>query len=526
MELVAIDLMAHLWFVLKYLIVAVAVVVFISGVDDLFVDLAYLCIVAKRRLVGSRRFPDPPSRRRLRSKPEKRLVIIVPAWDESSVIGRMIDNSLRTLDYGNFHIIAGSYPNDPDTAAEIDRYCRQYPNVHRAEVGHDGPTSKADCLNWIVQKVHAVERDLGERFDAVVMQDAEDVVHPLALRVVNWAIESADMVQMPVFSLPRRRSEWVGSHYMDEFAEWHTKDLLVREALTRIVPSAGVATAFSRKALERLCEGLDNMPFNTDSLTEDYDVGQRLRRFGLNSRFVRYELRRPNTRGRGRGLSKVVATREFFPSDFGSAVRQKSRWTLGISFLGWEQLGWQGSLANRYFLYRDRKALWTMPATVLAYLVVLQIVLYSLQATAWSQGVWMHPLVEQQSWAWYLVMANLPFLVNRVAQRMWFVGRLYGPVDALLSVPRILVSNVIGFAAWWRACRRYLRYRRSGEALTWDKTNHAFPSLEEIGIVAPSGSATRAPHEPPASPAVPAAPVTAIARRSKRRRPDTLDATV
>ena len=36
---------------------------------------------------------------------------------------------------------------------------------------------------------------------------------------------------------------------MDEFAEWHAKDLVVRESVSGSVPSAGVGTCFSRRAL-------------------------------------------------------------------------------------------------------------------------------------------------------------------------------------------------------------------------------------------------------------------------------------
>ncbi len=480
LELLAIDLAAYSWFGLKYLTVTVAIIIFLSGIDDLFIDITYLIIQLRRKLFNYSRHALPKSVDELCSKPEKRIAIIVPAWDESAVIGQMIDNALNTLEYRNFHIIAGNYPNDPDTAREIDAHSKLYPNVHRAEVGHDGPTCKADCLNWIIQHVFEVERQTGKKFDVIVMQDAEDVVHPLSLKVVNWAIDDGDMLQMPVFSLPRKRSAWVASHYMDEFAEWHTKDLVVREAITNIVPSAGVATAFSRHAVERLCDNLDNMPFNTDSLTEDYDVGQRLHAFGLRSAFIRVALPviDPAT---GREVGEdIVATREFFPDELGAAIKQKSRWTLGISLMGWEQIGWQGSLANRYYLFRDRKALVTIPATVLAYLIVLQIVIYTVQTIVFPNGVHLPTLVEPNSWVWYLIAFNLPLLANRVIQRAYFVGILYGPVNGLLSIPRILVSNYVGFFAWWRACRRYLRHKVLNEPLTWDKTSHAFPSAEEI----------------------------------------------
>ncbi|MFH7617798.1 glycosyltransferase family 2 protein, partial [Pseudomonas syringae group genomosp. 7] len=77
--------------------------------------------------------------------------------------------------------------------------------------------------------------------------------------------------------------ELVAGVYMDEFAEWHAKDLVVRESVSGMVPSAGVGTCFSRRALLALSAQTDNQPFNTDSLTEDYDVGARLAAMGMQS---------------------------------------------------------------------------------------------------------------------------------------------------------------------------------------------------------------------------------------------------
>ncbi|MEX5669605.1 glycosyltransferase family 2 protein, partial [Pseudomonas neuropathica] len=56
-------------------------------------------------------------------------------------------------------------------------------------------------------------------------------------------------------------------------------------------------------------------------------------------------------------LKMPLCVRELFPDTFRTAFRQKARWTLGIGLQGWEQMGWSGSLANRYLLFRDRKGL-------------------------------------------------------------------------------------------------------------------------------------------------------------------------
>ncbi len=481
LEYMAIDAAAIGWFGLQAAIASIAFIILLSSIDDLFVDGTYWFLRLKRAGRGNV-YGLPRNADDLTAIEQKPLAVMVPAWEESAVIARMIANTIANIKYDNYHIFVGVYPNDSDTRDEVDRMGRMYPNVHRVDVGHPGPTSKADCLNWLIQGIFGFEQHQGHDFAGVVLHDAEDVIHPYSFAVVNWVLPYLDLIQLPVYSMPRRPGQMVASHYMDEFAEWHTKDMVVREALTGIVPSAGVATTFSRLALEELSRDNEDLPFNTNSLTEDYDVAQRIQELGLRGGFVRHELDVPYEAEDGYTdwKTEVVSTREFFPDKLKYSIRQKSRWMLGISFVGWEQIGWRGSLGNRYFLYRDRKGIVTAPLSMLAYFVVLNVVMYM----AWyllAPVDWRLPtLVEAGSPAWYLVMINLVFLASRIFHRAWFVGKLHGPVHALISPARIVVSNFISFFASMRAGRQYIVSRLTGKKLTWDKTSHNYPSASEI----------------------------------------------
>ena len=51
------------------------------------------------------------------------------------------------------------------------------------------------------------------------------------LKFFNYLLPRKDMIQLPVASLERNWFELVAGTYMDEFAEWHAKDLVVRESL-------------------------------------------------------------------------------------------------------------------------------------------------------------------------------------------------------------------------------------------------------------------------------------------------------
>ena len=71
-----------------------------------------------------------------------------------------------------------------------------------------------------------------------------------------------------------------------------------------------------------------------------------------------------------------------------------------------------------------------------------------------------------------LLTVNGWLLAWRVAMRAFFTGSAYGWRQALLSVPRLLVGNIIAMLAAARA----LSLHFGGGAKRWDKTQHVFPA--------------------------------------------------
>ncbi|WP_043116806.1 glycosyl transferase family protein, partial [Pseudacidovorax intermedius] len=324
-------LAADYYHLLEVLTATVAVLVLISGLDDLFIDLWYWVREAWRALTVRRRYA-PLSVAQLRERAEQPMAIMIPAWHEYDVIAPMLANMVSTLEYRDYAIFVGTYRNDARTIEEVERMRRRYRHLVRVEVPHDGPTCKADCLNWVVQAVFKYEKSTGQRFAGVVLHDSEDVLHPLELKYYNYLLPRMDFIQLPVTSLERHWFELVAGTYMDEFAEWHSKDLVVRESLAGTVPSAGVGTCFSLRALHTLAEATQNQPFNVDSLTEDYDIGNRLGQLGMKQIFGRFEVdyvtRRTKWFGLGgekvHALRMPLGVREFFPDTFRTAYRQKA----------------------------------------------------------------------------------------------------------------------------------------------------------------------------------------------------------
>ena len=474
---------ATLDLVARAIAVPVSAGILVNGIEEMAIDLQYFARGLhrrQRRTIGWDELADAPPRR---------IAIMVPAWDEAEVIESMLEHNHRTLDYdpARYDIFCGTYQNDLETQRKVSSVARRHPNVHKVVVPHDGPTSKADCLNWIYQGIVLEERRRGQRFDILLMHDAEDVIHPLALRLYATLIPKYEFVQTPVFSLKLRRRDLVASTYIDEFAEFHLKDMLVREAMGGLVPSAGVGSAFERNAFEEIALAHHQNPFHVGSLTEDYEVGLKFRLAGKRVHFACRSLQRTVEVPRRLlgGTRRVVqeeyiATREYFPAGFRASVRQRARWVTGIALQTWRQIGWQGPAAVRYCLWRDRKALLTNLLLLLAYGLFAYMLGSSALSLAGVEGAAGSSIAEPYSLIWVLLATNLFFLVWRAAMKMSFVGRLYGAGHALMSVPRLILGNLIGLAATGRAVRQYVHHLWTGTPLRWHKTAHHYPSVEVL----------------------------------------------
>lgn len=481
MSLGWVDFFAYVLFGLKYVAIALALLMFLLGLDDLFIDLVYW----GRKLIRRWRIYDKFERadeERLYAIAEKPLAIMVPAWNEVGVVGEMARLAASTIDYENYQIFVGTYPNDAETQADVDAVCQHYPNVHKVVCARPGPTSKADCLNNIIDAILRFESEAKIQFAGFILHDAEDVISPMELRLYNYLLPNKDLIQIPVYPYAPEWKGFTAGHYVDEFAENHGKDVIVREALTGQVPSAGVGTCFSRKAISALLEDGDGIAFDVQSLTEDYDIGFRLKQKGMKCIFARYSvsdpklaLEQPWAFGMNREFSQVICVREHFPRDLQHAIRQKSRWIVGIVFQGTKNLGWSTGLLN-YFLWRDRRGL---IAYMLSFLVNLlfAVLLVMWLVTVISPDSWRYPsILSDSSLLPVLLWLNGFMLLNRLFQRGWFVTRYYGLVEGLLSAPRMMWSNFVNFFANLRALRQVMEMGDS-RRVAWDKTTHEFPAL-------------------------------------------------
>lgn len=433
----------------------------IGGIDDGLVDVIFVMRSCRLWLVR-RRCPrltldDYP----VASKPG-RIAVFVAAWDEAAVIGEMLSTALSRFDHPDYRLYVGTYPNDRPTIDAVAAVAASDSRVRLVIGRDDGPTTKAACLNAVWRALLRDEARDGARVKAIVLHDAEDMVHSGELRIFDRLIDEYWVVQLPVQPLVHRGSRLVSGHYCDEFAEAHAKQLVVREALGAGLPLAGVGCAIARPALDRIAAMRSGEPFDATSLTEDYELG-----LGIAALGGRGVLARVPERPGG----PVVAVRAYFPATIDAAVRQKARWMTGIALAGWDRVGWArwSDWGEHWMRMRDRRAPLAVLVLVAAYIALV----------AWAASLVAHRLIAAPGWApggtmRVVLTVNGGLLGWRLIQRAIFTGRAYGVREALWSVPRMVVANLIALLAARRAMGRYLTML-AGRAPVWDKTAHVFP---------------------------------------------------
>lgn len=454
------------YFVGGFCLIAILAVLgsLVFTIDDLWIDFCAALFRLKPRELS---FKDEF---RLRNLKQKRIAIMVASWQEHQIIERMVEGNIAQIEYQSYSFFLGVYPNDHKTLEVALRLQREHSNVIVVINSKNGATTKGQMLNEIVRTILNAERATGLTYDLFLMQDSEDVLHPLLLQVINEASLTADFVQTPVFSFDVPFTGWTRGTYLEEFSEGHTKDLLVRERLGAAIPSAGVGTALSRRLVLAYTFRTGGRLLREDTLTEDYDLGLRTKALGLKSKFVccyRTDLN---------GNRDFVATREFFPSTVKASIRQKTRWTLGIAFQGRDNLGWDGEWIDRYFFFRDRRGPLNGIVMILGLITLAGFLLSML-------GLFDLPTLLHSSLFVILAALNGFNMFVRVIQRARCVARVHSAKHVWAVPIRWPVGMWINAMASFHAFKNYHLAKRAGEVPRWEKTAHELPA--SFGVILP-----------------------------------------
>jgi adsorption protein B len=447
------------------LLLFAAVFFLIGALDELAVDGAWAWL----RLTGRAR-NGRIERAEVRGRPlSGQAAVLIAAWQEAQVLEFTVAHALAAWPQAEVRLYVGCYVNDAATLEAAMRGSGNDGRVRLVVHGREGPTTKADCLNRLYAALALDEARCGRDFRLVLLHDAEDMVDPAALGLLDRAIAEADFVQLPVLPEPQTQSRWVGSHYCEEFAEAHGKAMVVRGALKAALPAAGVGCAFARPILASIAARRGGGPFSTESLTEDYELGLRIKAAGGRARFLR-------VRGDD---GRLVATRACFPARIDHSVRQKARWIHGIALQGWDRLGWSGGPGEWWMRLRDRRGPLTALVLFTAYLMLAASLVLWIGGSIGLVRPWRSdPLLAA------LLLANLASFAWRALMRFSFTAREYGWREGVWAVVRIPLANVIAIMAGRRALVAYARTLRGAEP-RWDKTfHHAHPAMAVVQAAA------------------------------------------
>lgn len=473
-----------LYFLMWYFLVGLAILFILSGLDDLFIDFYYWIRYAWR--LWKTRHYEPLTYEKLIAQEEQLIAVLIPCWREANVIATMLKHNCYSIDYNNYYLFVGVYPNDPETVAEVESVAMWNTHVKCVVGEAPGPTNKASNLNNIYKFAKEFEREHNKQFNIFVFHDSEDVIHPLSFKLYNYLIPRKDMIQIPIF--PLEVSYWNFTHwlYADEFAENHTKDIIVRESIRAHVPSAGVGTAFYRKALEVLENPETGSPFSVNSLTEDYRTSLAVRMHKLKQVFVTQHIVRTQWKKRWifsknyvqKQVKEIVAVRALFPLEYRKAVRQKARWIIGIVFQEWRDGEWPKEWRLRYTLAHDRKSFITHFINGFGYLIFTFWLFYSLLTFARPEFPSLQERFNLYPWVWSLSAVATFIMCERLLQRTIATYRIYGFIPACFVIPRAFYGNILNLHALIRAYHIYFttpKNKKNSKQPAWDKTEHHFP---------------------------------------------------
>ncbi len=275
-----VDTFSAMMFLCQAILPPLAIAMLISGLDDLLVDALFVSRWIARKL---KRRPRQSASDIVLAMPASRIAVLIPAWDESAIIADMLlATSRRWQHEPELRLFVGWYANDAATGRAIATIAAQDKRIVPVIVPHAGPTTKADCLNhlWAAAQQYATERQWA--WLGFLLHDAEDLVSDDEPKMIRHMLSARGkvFVQFPVIPVPVPGSAFISGHYLDEFAESHSKDMVVREWTGAPLPAAGVGCAFEARALQQIATMRGGLPFNIASLTEDYELGLLISRLG------------------------------------------------------------------------------------------------------------------------------------------------------------------------------------------------------------------------------------------------------
>ncbi len=428
--------------------------ILIASIDDLIIDVLVACKLKKPRIPLFK-----PSTRPKRRTKNPKISVCIANWHEADVLKPMVEGNLKNLKYDNFQLVLGVYPNDEETVRVAATLARAHPKHVKVVINRrNGPTSKGQMLNEVFANLF-LDEDTAP--DLAVIHDSEDMIAPSSFGLYAQLSRDYAMIQIPVFSLDSRNRSLVGASYMEEFAERHSREMLLRSQLGAFVPSAGVGTCIRKDLILHFLKKRSRV-LRPDSITEDYILGAEAHADGFKTTFAAF--RDPHHSG-----NPIIATLEYFPKDLWASIRQKTRWVYGISFESTAKLGWHKRPGwNLFFQYRDRKGAITN--------ILPLISLFLLGIGLIGRPDMSHLGTFLTAGLFLVLIANTLNIFVRIIIKALAFRDVYGYFNILGLLTRWPVSLVVNAIAVLRAWNMFLvESRFASREVSWAKTMHEIP---------------------------------------------------
>lgn len=346
------------------------------------------------------------------SLPEKRLALLVPFFKGT--------DELLALQYQNHTLFLGVRADDASAWGRA----RALEQAHAHVIVLVQPSERDRRSAWreLAAQVLRSERLTGITYDAFVLLEGSDSLHPAALRVVNEELEAAALVQLPLLPRPSSWLRWGSGAYADEASDLQ-RELLARSTLGGALATRGTGTALSRRLLLELAE---HAP---ESLAHSYALGVHARRLGFSARLALAV-----------AGGELVGVHQEAPESVRWAIRRRARFAFESSIDAARDFGWGRDWQELYFFWRDRRWLFFSLAGFALSLFLLGL--------SFTQGENPEPL---PLWIGFLSLVNLALAATRIALRIRNCRTAYGWRRALLLPLRHPVGNFVQSVAQWRA---------------------------------------------------------------------------
>lgn len=225
--------------------------------------------------------------------------LLVPARHEQAVLEGTLER-LAALDHPAYEVLAIVGHDDPETAEIAHTVAARHPDIIRVVVDQHVVKNKPRALNTALPHC---------RNDVIGVFDAEDVVHPKLLKIVERQMlrDRSAAVQAGV-QLVNFGQTWFTVRNCLEYYFWFRSRLRMQADLG-FIPLGG-NTVFMRRSVVELLGGWDG-----DCLAEDCEIGVRLSAHGLPISVI---------------FDPALITREEAPIRLGALLRQRTRWNQGF----------------------------------------------------------------------------------------------------------------------------------------------------------------------------------------------------